>query len=169
MDWQGWISKAYTKSEASWKKNYAACMVWSLWYYSFCIFKQQSDIQCRLMLSKAATCAWKSMKMPCPPQLGKYCASSTITQGQIQQESCKKKYWIKAGLFHPIHYIYQTLHQVIFSFTTKCSEWQKIFSRGSGKNVCGKPAEFYLRGINNISDKWLEVIQNNGKYTIDWN
>ena len=30
-----------------------------------------------------------------------------------------------------------------------------------------KPAEFYLREINKLSNKWQEVIQNNGKYTID--
>ena len=32
-----------------------------------------------------------------------------------------------------------------------------------------KPAEFYLKGINKQPDKWQEVIQNNGKYTTDWN
>ena len=32
-----------------------------------------------------------------------------------------------------------------------------------------KPAEFYLRKINNLPDKWQEVSQNNSKYTIDWN
>ena len=32
-----------------------------------------------------------------------------------------------------------------------------------------KVAEFYLRGINNLPDKWQDVIQNNGKYTIAWN
>ena len=31
-----------------------------------------------------------------------------------------------------------------------------------------KPAEFYLRRINKLSDK-LQVIQSNGKYTFDWN
>ena len=32
-----------------------------------------------------------------------------------------------------------------------------------------KPAEFYLRGINNLLDKWQEVIENNDEYIIDWN
>ena len=32
-----------------------------------------------------------------------------------------------------------------------------------------KPGEFYLRGINKLSDKWWEVIKNNCKYIIDWN
>ena len=31
-------------------------------YYSFWVFKSQSKTQCRLMLSKAAMCAWKSKK-----------------------------------------------------------------------------------------------------------
>ena len=36
-------------------------------------------------------------------------------------------------------------------------------------SLSSKPAEFYLRGINNLPDKWQEVIQNNSKYTTDWN
>ena len=32
-----------------------------------------------------------------------------------------------------------------------------------------KLTEFYLKGINKLLDKWQEVIQNNDKYTIDWN
>ena len=31
-----------------------------------------------------------------------------------------------------------------------------------------KPGEFYLREINKLPDKWPEVIQNNGRYTIYW-
>ena len=30
-------------------------------------------------------------------------------------------------------------------------------------------AEFKLRGLNKLQDKWQEMIQNNGEYTIDWN
>ena len=30
-----------------------------------------------------------------------------------------------------------------------------------------KPAEFYLKGINELLDKWQEVIQNNVEHTID--
>ena len=32
-----------------------------------------------------------------------------------------------------------------------------------------KPVEFYLRVIHKLSNKWLEVIQNNAGYTIVWN
>ena len=32
-----------------------------------------------------------------------------------------------------------------------------------------KSAEFYLRGINKFPNKWQEMIQNNGEYTINWN
>ena len=35
--------------------------------------------------------------------------------------------------------------------------------------LSSKSDEFYLRGINKLLDKWQEVIQNNGEYTIDWN
>ena len=34
----------------------------------------------------------------------------------VRQESRWKKYWISAGLFYPIHHIYQFLHQVISIF-----------------------------------------------------
>ena len=29
--------------------------------------------------------------------------------------------------------------------------------------------ELYLKGINKHTDKWQDVIQNNGEYKIDWN
>ena len=32
-----------------------------------------------------------------------------------------------------------------------------------------KPGESCLRGINKLADKWREIIQDNGEYTIDWN
>ena len=32
-----------------------------------------------------------------------------------------------------------------------------------------KPAEFNLRWINKLLDKWQKVVQNNGEYTSDWN
>ena len=31
-----------------------------------------------------------------------------------------------------------------------------------------RPAVFYLSGINKVLDKWQKVIENFGKYTIDW-
>ena len=37
------------------------------------------------------------------------------------------------------------------------------------ENLSSKPISFYLRGINKLLDKWQEVIQNKGNYTIDWN
>ena len=88
-----------------------------------------------------------------------------IRQGHIKQKSCSKK--IGLMLVHSTHipHIHLTLHQVIsifFLFCTKCFEWQEIFWRRSGENVCRKPTEFYLRGINILLNKWQEVIQNNG-------
>ena len=32
-----------------------------------------------------------------------------------------------------------------------------------------KPSEFYLREIKMLSYEWLEVNENDGEYTIDWN
>ena len=37
------------------------------------------------------------------------------------------------------------------------------------KFLRSKPAEFYLRAINKLLDKWQDVIQNNSDYTIDGN
>ena len=39
----------------------------------------------------------------------------------------------------------------------------------SMENLSLKPAEFYFRRINKLPDKWEEEIENNGKYTSDWN
>ena len=54
-----------------------------------------------------------------------------------------------------------------FSFSTKCSEWQKLFQEDGEKTfvkifLTSKPVEFYLRGINKLADRWQEAIQNNG-------
>ena len=75
VNWQGWISVAYLKSRALWKEGYLACMVGSMWYYLVWVFKPHIDTQCRLILSTAATCTWKSKKMPCTCQSEKHCAS----------------------------------------------------------------------------------------------
>ena len=53
MDWQGWISTAYPK------EKFAVCIMGLLQCYLFWVFKLQSDIQCRLILSTAAMCAVK--------------------------------------------------------------------------------------------------------------
>ena len=85
VDWQGWISAAYPKAGVSWKKNYALSLVESQQYYSFEVFKQQSDTQCRLIFSTIAKWAWKSPKKKSwnRGMLG----FSMITKGHFQQES----------------------------------------------------------------------------------
>ena len=35
--------------------------------------------------------------------------------------------------------------------------------------LSSKQAELYLRGISKLPDKWQEEIQNNGKYSTEWN
>ena len=52
-----------------------------------------------------------------------------------------------------------------FLFSTKWPEWQKISSGRSGENVYGK----LLWVIYKLLDKWQEVIQINGEYTIEIN
>ena len=65
VDWQTWISVAYRKSRASWKRNYAVCMVGSHQYYSFEYLNHHQTLNVDI-LSAAATCARKSLKkMPC--------------------------------------------------------------------------------------------------------
>ena len=49
----------------------------------------------------------------------------------------------------------------------KCSQEDQV--KTFEENSSSKPAKFYLRGIDNLSDRWQEVIQNNGGYTIEWN
>ena len=34
--------------------------------------------------------------------------------------------------------------------------------------MCSKLAEFYLRGMDKLPDKWPKVIQNSGEWTVDW-
>ena len=82
-------------------------------------------------------------------------------QGHIQQES-----W-RSVLPHPPY----SLDFPSFSIPTKCSEWQK-FSQDQVKTLVEnilslKPSQFYLRRTNKRTDKWQEVIQNNGEYTTD--
>ena len=62
-------------------------------------------------------------------------------------------------------------------FTRSYTKWftscfsQKDFSQDQVKTFVvnflnSKLAEFYLRRINKLPDKWQDVIQNNGEYTI---
>ena len=76
IDRQEWISAIDSKVWASWKKSYYVWMVGSLCYYSFWVFKLQSDTQCRLIHLTAAKCAWKFKKTPCTCQLEKQCPSA---------------------------------------------------------------------------------------------
>ena len=88
----------------------------------------------------------------------------------------RKKYCVLSGLFYPIPYIHQALHQVIsiFFFLYKNALRDKLFPKEDQMKMfvenllSSKAAEFYLRGINKPPDKWPELIHNNGKYTIDW-
>ena len=75
----------------------------------------QSDTQCRLILSTAATCAWESENIK-RFSIGETCFSMII-QGHIQ-----------AGLFSPIHHIHLTYQVIsIFIFLSKMLWITKIF------------------------------------------
>ena len=52
-----------------------------------------------------------------------------------------------------------------FSFSTKCSEWQKFSQEDQVKMLVEnflylKPVEFYLRGINKLPRRWFKIIPN---------
>ena len=93
-----------------------------------------------------------------------------IMQGQIHQESFKKKNIRFQQLYstHPPYSLELTpRHFHLFcslqnALNNKKCSWEdqvKIFE----KNLLNsKPADFYLRGINRLPDKWQEVIENNG-------
>ena len=56
---------------------------------------------------------------------------------------------------------------------TDCN-YTRAVSSTSGESfadnfLSSKPAEFYLKGINKLHNKWQGVIKNNGKYTVEEN
>ena len=62
----------------------------------------------------------------------------------------------------------------IFSSLQNALNDKKILSRRSDENLCGKRLElelavFYSGGFNKLLNKWQEVTENYGEYTIDWN
>ena len=65
---------------------------------------------------------------------------SLITQGHIQLETCRKILDLGSSvLLYPPYspdFVLSDFH--LFSFSTKCSEQQNIFSKRSSKNACGK-------------------------------
>ena len=69
-----WIDKYRSMQPTSKALSYAVYMMGSLWYYSLCVCKSQSDTPCKL-IQIAATCAWTSKKTPGTCLLEKRCAS----------------------------------------------------------------------------------------------
>ena len=59
----------------------------------------------------------------------------------------RKFVWSLAGLFYLTHHTHLTLRIPIIIFL--------------------KPAEFYAKGIEELSDKWQHVIANDGEYIMD--
>ena len=83
-----------------------------------------------------------------------------IMQGHIKQESYKKEYWIKAGLFY---YIPQTLYQVISMFCSLQNPLNnKRFSQEDQVKMfvenflSSKLAEFYLI----YGKRWSKIMVN---------
>ena len=103
-----WIDEDESLWSTPWVEFYGRklmlCMVGSVQYYLFWVFKLQLHSQCRLSI-----CMKIFLEDAPHSSIGETCFSM-IMPGHIQQESHRKKYWILAGLFYPIHYIHQTLH-----------------------------------------------------------
>ena len=72
--------------------------------------------------------------------------------------------------FYSMHDIHQTLNHLFCSVQNALDDkiWEDQVKM-SVKNFSLKPAEFYLRGINKLPNKWQGLIQNNDEYNIDWN
>ena len=94
------------------------------------------------------------------------------TQGNIQQEKILGWNWsalphspYSADLEQSDFHLFPSLQNALNG---------KNFSQDHMKTLVEnflikKPAEFYLRGINCLPDKWQEMIKNNSLYTIDGN
>ena len=185
VDCQGWIFTAYPKGGVSWKKSYAMCMVKSPWYYSFWVFKLQSDSLCRFIHSTTAMCEWKSKKTP--PLVNRRNVlllhdNVRLHLARIMQEKIAFRlvYSTPSTIFtrrctkwFPFFFFFFFF---FFLFSTKCSDWEKNFLPNIRwkcllKTFCvwiSFSTEFYLRVFGKLPDKWQEVIQNNGEYIIDW-
>ena len=142
--WQWRISTAKAQGGVLWKKSHTVCIVRSPQYYSFSVFKPQSNTQCRLILSVAATCARENAM---PSSIGETLVFSMITEDHIQPG----KYCIWAALFYPTPYSISTrpLHQgiLIFFVHYKMLWITKMFSRRFGENLCRKFVELETRWI----------------------
>ena len=61
-------------------------------------------------------------------------------------------------------YLFRSLQNSLNDTNTSQEDQMKMFVENL---LSSKASEFYLRGRNKLTDKWQEVIQNNGEYTID--
>ena len=52
--------------------------------------------------------------------------------------------------------------------SVKVPEFNKHLKKAGG-HIGRNVVEFHMRWINKLPDEWLEVIQKNGEYIIDWN
>ena len=115
-------------------------------YYSFWVFKLQSDTHCRLIIiSTAAMCSWKSSENASYSSIGETCASPIDDTRPHSTRITLEKYCIYAALSFPIYLT--LLWFPSFSFSTKCFEFQKNFPRRTGENICGKVLELKTCGF----------------------
>ena len=136
------------------KKSYAMCMVGSLLYGSFWDFLTGINYSMQTStLNSCNTCHENLCKRPVIINW-RNVVVLRIMQGHIQQELLRKILETLGIIFSRPY----TRWFPYFSFSTKCSEWQKISQEQvkmfAENLLSSKPAEFYLRGINKQHDKW---------------
>ena len=153
-NWLGWISAAHL----TWKKSYCVLRVGSLQYYWFRVLRCYQTLGTKKKLPIFIN--WREL-------------SFSLTQGHIQQELCKEKYQILAGLLDSIHQVipFCFFFSFGFFFSTKCFKQSNDFPKKIKwkRFLSLKPNKFHLRGIKNLPDEWEAVMRNNGEYTIDSN
>ena len=86
------------------EKLYCVSIVGSRWFYSFRVFKPQSDTQFRHILSTATMCAWKSFKKISHPRKVVLLDNSRSHSTKIMQEKISDLSW--SVLPHPPYSTY---------------------------------------------------------------
>ena len=139
---------------------------------SFWIFKPQSDIQCKLrkclqenFLRKRSAFVNKRNIVFLHNNVGSH--SARITQEKIMELGRSvSPYPPYSPDLAPSDFQFLGFLQNGPNNKKKTSQDDQL--KTAVENFLNsKPSEFYLRGINKLSDKWQEEIQNKGKYIFD--
>ena len=151
---------AYPYNRAS-KTSHSAYMVGLPNYYSFWVFTLQSDTQCRLIHSIAATCAWKSKKI----REMRFCDNAKSYSARITEDKILDLGW--SVLHHPSYSLNFAPSDFHFLFikkmlwTTKYNlkiSWKHMWkiSGQNHLNFTQKESKSYM--IN--GKRWFKIMAN---------